>query len=131
LREINEIILHCSASDNPNHDNVETIREWHLENGWNDIGYHFVILQNGDIKEGRKISIVGAHCKGHNSKSVGICLTGYYQFTEDQFDALKRIVLDLCFIYNIPLDSVKGHNFYADKKCPVFNWKTEKVRWIQ
>ena len=56
---------------------AETIRDWHVNgNGWSDIGYHYVIKRNGLVEAGRPVSISGAHAKGHNADSIGICLVG-------------------------------------------------------
>ena len=46
MRTLKRIIVHHSASDNPNHDDIEVIRNWHVnENGWADVGYHFLLSQ--------------------------------------------------------------------------------------
>lgn len=131
MRTINEIILHCSASDNPRHDNIATIKDWHVNgNGWSDIGYHFFIDKKGQIHEGRPLSKKGAHCKGHNSKSIGICLSGLNDFTDEQFESLKILVMDLMFVYGIDLEKVVGHNFHTNKKaCPVFDWQKRRAEW--
>jgi N-acetylmuramoyl-L-alanine amidase len=77
VRSINEIIVHCSATREGQHIPVETIKKWHTEGrGWTDIGYHFYIELDGTIKKGRDIDKTGAHCKGHNRNSIGICYCG-------------------------------------------------------
>ena len=122
MREIKKVIVHCSASDNPKHDNVETIRKWHVdENGWKDIGYHFIITKNGDVHKCRDISEVGAHCKGENLDSIGVCLTGNDNFSPDQYFSLawllNGILNDITTI-----EVVKPHNHYnEDKTCPNFD----------
>ena len=81
MRELKKIIVHCTDSDNEKHDNIETIRKWHVEeNGWKDIGYHYVITKDGSVHQGRELSEVGAHCTGHNMFSIGIALTGKSNF---------------------------------------------------
>ena len=83
MRDINSIIVHCSDSNIKSHDNIETIRKWHVdERGWSDIGYHYVITQDGVVHEGRPLSRRGAHARGHNVGSIGICLTGKSLFTK-------------------------------------------------
>ena len=77
MREINRIILHCSATPEGEHISTETIRDWHVnKRGWSDIGYHFVVLLDGTIEAGRPLDRVGAHTKGHNEDSIGICIVG-------------------------------------------------------
>ena len=76
MRKITKIIVHCSATPEGKDYSVDTIRDWHLARGWRDIGYHFVIYRNGEIAEGRPIEQSGAHCKGENYCSIGICYIG-------------------------------------------------------
>lgn len=129
MRDLNKIIVHCSDSDNPKHDNIETIRQWHTEkpprgNGWSDVGYHFFIKSNGDIEKGRHISVTGAHVRGQNHDSIGICLHGKTNFTDAQFRTLNRLVHSLCFDYGIKINQVFGHrDFDTGKTCPNFDVK--------
>ena len=76
MREINKIIVHCSATREGENYEVAEIRKWHLARGFSDIGYHFYIDLYGEIHKGRDISKIGAHCKGHNRNSIGICYCG-------------------------------------------------------
>ena len=93
LNKINKIIIHCSDSDVEAHDNVQTIRVWHLARGFEDIGYHYIIMKHTeDIGYGRHIGYVGAHCKGYNYNSIGICLTGKTQFTKLQFTGVVSLI---------------------------------------
>jgi hypothetical protein len=83
MRPLNKIIIHCTAT-RPNwwigkspQQKVNEIRRWHVEDrGWADIGYHYLIDRDGTVIEGRPLSKVGAHAKGHNTGSVGIALFG-------------------------------------------------------
>ena len=119
--KINYIILHCSDSDNPKHDNIETIRDWHLDRGFKDIGYQYLITKNGGIFIGRKEFESGAHCKGFNKESIGICLTGRDNFSNQQFDSLSLLVENLCYRYNLDYSKVLPHNhFNKAKTCPNF-----------
>ena len=88
-------VIHHTAS----HDvSVATIDEWHKERGWDGIGYHFVIRQNGIIEHGRLLSKKGAHAKGRNNW-VGIALTGYDTFTREQIDSLRTLIETLKINY--------------------------------
>ncbi|MFP4046872.1 MAG: N-acetylmuramoyl-L-alanine amidase [Bacteroidales bacterium] len=106
-----KIILHCSASS---FGNAALIAKWHVqERGWSGIGYHYVILNgwltsnlynpffNGHIETGRpldddpvvKNSEQGAHVRGHNYNSVGICLIGNSgNFTDEQLNSSLELV---------------------------------------
>ena len=125
MRKIDTIVIHCSAS----HQNVDVndIKMWHLERGWRAIGYHYVITANGEVQEGRPIEKIGAHVKGHNSTSIGVCWVGGYQGVDNRTDAQKLAMRDLCmkllFEYNVPIKNLKGHCDFkgVTKTCPNFD----------
>ena len=75
-RVITEIIVHCSATPEGKDYTVQDIRRWHKQQGWSDIGYHYVVYRNGHVEPGRDVDISGAHCVGHNAHSIGICYVG-------------------------------------------------------
>jgi len=126
--KFNKIILHCSDSDIPAHDNVQVIRSWHLQRGWNDIGYHYYINYFGDIFLGRNISRQGAHCKNHNKDSLGICYGGASGPNVKQLLAMKRIIHAGHILLDIPLNEVYGHyHFNSGKTCP--NFDVDKINW--
>ena len=76
MRPLNRIIIHCSDTTASQDIKASDIRQWHIERGWSDIGYHFVIRRDGLIDLGRDISTKGAHAKGHNHDSIVVCLVG-------------------------------------------------------
>ena len=76
MREITEIIIHCSATKEGMDFRAKDIDAWHKAKGWAGIGYHFVIDLDGTIEQGRPINQVGAHCYGHNKNSIGVCYIG-------------------------------------------------------
>ena len=117
MRQIYQHIIHCSDSY---HGDVKSIRQWHMERGWLDIGYHFVIKKDGVIEIGRPLDQVGAHCKGKNLYSVGTCLIGKKDFTQAQFRSLKKLNVMLEKLF--PEIEVFAHYaFNADKTCPNFD----------
>lgn len=75
-RAITEIIVHCTATPEGQDVTINQIKRWHLDRGFNDIGYHYVIYRDGSIHQGRAEEIVGAHAVGHNAVSIGICYVG-------------------------------------------------------
>ena len=115
-KETNKVIIHCSDSDHAHHDNLETIRKWHVEeNGWADIAYHFVLTKDGNIHCARDLALVGAHCKGQNHDSIGICLTGKHEFSKEQFEALRVCMNSLYVVYpNLADNRVFGHHDFDD-----------------
>ena len=76
MRTITLIILHCSGTKTTQHYTFSQCKADHLRRGWKDIGYHYYITRDGQVHEGRPLSEVGAHCKGHNQHSIGICYEG-------------------------------------------------------
>ncbi len=117
-REIKKVIVHCSDSLTGD---VETIRQWHLRKGWDDIGYHFVIPQSGQVQAGRLEMAIGAHCEGQNKDSIGVCLVGKLQhFQPIQFDVLKDLVCELCRNYGLTHEQVFAHYEFDQhgKTCP-------------
>ena len=125
MRNVNKIIIHCSASDNKNHDNIETIRKWHVqERRWKYIGYHYIITKDGIVHICRPIHKSGAHTRGHNKKSIGICLTGLNEFSKEQFESLKELTNELKREFGIINSNVFPHNhFNKNKTCPNFDIK--------
>ena len=91
-RKVIKVFLHCSDSDIPEHDNIETITRWHVdENGWTYIGYQYVITQDGVVHKGRSLEIQTAAQYPFNRDTIAICLTGRYEFSEAQYDSLREL----------------------------------------
>lgn len=132
MREIDKIIVHCSATPESRDVSVDEIRDWHVNgNGWSDIGYHWVITLDGSIEKGRHESRSGAHAKGHNSRSIGVCYVGGVDSamkpkdtrTDAQKEALHCLLIDLLKRY--PNAEIIGHRDVSSKACPSFDAKTE------
>lgn len=132
-RNITEIIVHCSATPEGKDYTVNDIRKWHKAQGWSDIGYHWVVYRNGSIHAGRDESIVGAHCSGHNTNSIGVCYIGGMDSnnkkpkdtrTEAQKEGLIKILKELKVKY--PKAKIYGHRDFTNMKaCPSFDAKSE------
>ncbi len=133
MRKINKIILHCTATPQGREVSVSTIRKWHLQRGFNDIGYHFLIHIDGKIERGRSIKEPGAHTRLQNKNSIGICYVGGMSKdmkkakdtrTQAQKDSLIKLMHELIYKYNKDM-TIHGHNEYANKACPSFNVQEE------
>lgn len=131
-RNIKEIIVHCSATPEGKDFTVADIKRWHLARGFSDIGYHYVIYRDGSIHTGRDESIIGAHCTGHNTNSIGVCYIGGCVSngktpkdtrTEAQKVSLLRLLRELKKKY--PEAKVYPHYKFAAKACPSFNAEEE------
>ena len=136
-RDIHEIIIHCSATKASQPVTREEIRAWHLARGFNDIGYHYIIHQDGLVEMGRPEARIGAHAEGHNTGSLGVCYIGGLSDeggakdtrTPEQSSALTNIVTELCRKYPT-IKQVSGHNQYSTKACPSFIVKNDPVSHI-
>lgn len=126
MRTIDRIIIHCAATPPSLDIGAAEIDQWHREKGWDGIGYHYVIRRNGEVEPGRPVSRAGAHTKGHNATTIGVCLVGGVNgkgeaeanFTPAQWAALRAVVLTLHHAFGA---GVHGHREYAAKACPSFD----------
>lgn len=76
VRKINLIVIHCSATREDRTFSEQDLEVCHRRRGFNGIGYHFYVRKNGDIKTTRPIDRTGAHARGFNAGSIGICYEG-------------------------------------------------------
>lgn len=118
-QSVRYIVVHTADYGGPNCD-AEMINGWHVrERHWPGIGYHYVILNekhedwpDGTVQACRPIDRAGAHVKGMNLMSVGICCVGQGDlrpFTEPQMESLTALVIDLMRRFDVPLEGVIGH----------------------
>lgn len=126
------IVVHCSATQAKADIGAADIDRWHRGQGWQTIGYHYVIRRNGTIEEGREEDKIGSHVQNHNADSIGICMVGGVaadgktaenNFTQEQFASLKQLVARLKTKY--PRAVVQGHRDFpnVNKACPSFEVK--------
>tara|TARA_R110000751_G_scaffold73954_1_gene149643 strand:+ start:1452 stop:1868 length:417 start_codon:yes stop_codon:yes gene_type:complete len=137
VRYLRRIIIHCSATREGEEVSVETIRNWHTSppRNWSDIGYHFVIGLDGTVFQGRPIDKQGAHTRGQNADSIGICYIGGVDkdlnpkdtMTEIQDISLLELVKSLRLIFGEL--NLHGHNEYSSKACPSFDVQ-EKYKFL-
>jgi len=125
---IKKIIIHCSDS---NFGDVKLIDKWHKERGWSRCGYHYVITNgiieagksydpemDGKVQQGRPLDQIGAHCKGHNEDSIGICLIGKHHFTGKQlYGSLPDLIFQLK-VLGVFASNIFGHCEFSAKTCP-------------
>ncbi|MCX7777944.1 MAG: peptidoglycan recognition protein family protein, partial [Armatimonadetes bacterium] len=118
-RKVNEIILHHTwrptASQYKGKQTIQAICDYHVrEQGWGDIGYHFLIAPDGAIWAGRPVGQSGAHTRGRNAHSIGVCLIGNF----DEEELTERQRLSLIIVLNALLERFKltaeDINFHRD-----------------
>ena len=145
MRKINEIIIHCSDTQEGCDVTAGDIRRWHTTPrekggpGFRDIGYHEVIRLDGTVEYGRPYADTGAHCSDHNQHSIGICYIGGRHLkdnghwawddtrTEKQKEALKQRCAFHLRKWKLTPDCIHGHNEFAKKACPCFNVR----QWVE
>ena len=134
-RKIDTIVLHHSAS--PPDTTLEEIRRWHtVDRGWRDVGYHLLLRLCPDgsteLLTGRPHDDddeidpweMGAHVRGHNHHSFGVCSIGNWSKQEMPPGMREGVVLllaDLCMRWELdPLEAVRGHREMsgASTECP-------------
>lgn len=145
MRQINEHIIHCSATHptwakgSPTTAKIDEIRRWHTGQGWSDIGYHYVIDRDGTTLPGRPVAREGAGVKGHNTGTIHTCLLGGHgasaddafedHFTNAQNAALRAHIRNMDRTFGTL--HLSGHNEYAAKGCPGFRvrpWYKERPK---
>lgn len=127
-REVRRVFLHCSASDADGDDYkgeqlVHTIRAWHLQRGWSDVGYHYLIDMDGLIVTGRPLDRIPAAQRGHNTGSVAIMVHGLTRFSDAALGAVRA----LCAAINAAHGgrvTFHGHREVSTKACPVFDYRS-------
>jgi N-acetylmuramoyl-L-alanine amidase len=131
MRQIDKIIIHCSATVEGKDFKASDIDAWHKKRGFKCIGYHYVVDLDGTVEKGRDENIVGAHCASHNTYSIGVCYIGGLDKnkkpkdtrTLEQKQALLKLLKELKCRY--PKANIYGHCDLANKACPCFDAREE------
>lgn len=135
------LVVHCAATKPTMDIGLREIRQWHRQQGWLDVGYHFVIRRDGTVEKGRDVGVVGSHVKGYNSESLGICMVGGINatgkpennFTPEQFASLDAVLWELKETLYPDAKIVGHHELDPGKACPSFDvqaWLKAKPRDI-
>lgn len=151
-RNVKCLVVHCSATKPGTLVNVDVVDQWHKARGFSKqkqsgryCGYHFLILEDGEIQIGRYLNEIGAHVAGNNSNTIGICYAGGINDkgkgtdtrTKEQKDSLIFVLTQLLNIF--PEAQIKGHRDYSPdlngdgvissnewiKECPCFDAMVE------
>ena len=135
MRTIDHIVIHCSATREDRSLTVAELEENHRCRGFRGIGYHYYIRKDGTVINTRALELVGAHAKGHNSHSIGICYEGGLDShglakdtrTDAQKKAMRELVQDICHRHDI-IDILGHRDTSPDKNG---NGIVEKCEWMK
>ena len=129
MRELTEIIVHCTATPEGREVTKDDLHRWHVKDrGWSDIGYHFLIQLDGTVVPCRPMERDGAHVKNRNKGTVGVSYAGGVDSagkakdtrTAAQKAALTKLLIELLEEYP-SIKHISGHRDYAAKACPSFD----------
>ena len=134
MKKIKYIIVHCTATAEFKDFKAKDVDKWHKQRGWDCIGYHYLIDLDGTIEKGRPETKIGAHCKGFNDCSIGVCYVGGLASdnktpkdtrTNAQKASLLKLIKQLKAKYTNA--KVVGHKDMPNvhKACPCFEAKRE------
>jgi N-acetylmuramoyl-L-alanine amidase len=129
LKKVERIVIHHTQGYDWN---AEDVHEMHINQfGWNGIGYNYFIEKDGTIQTGRGLHI-GAHARGYNDESIGICLAGNYD-DEDLAPIMEQSLYAICIhfmnMFDLTSDDVYGHReCQSPKTCPGLNIDMDKIR---
>ncbi len=127
MRTITHIVVHHNGHPGRT---IDDIRRSHRGFGWIDIGYHFVVHEDGSVHVGRAVGRTGAHARGFNRRTLGVCVVGNgneADFNDTQYTALAALLRALMASFGIPSEHVIGHREVnehvsarnrARKSCP-------------
>lgn len=103
---------------------LRQIQSFHMDTrGWCDVGYHFLVGQDGKVYQGRVETLLGAHVGGNNTGNGGISYIGTFTSvapSQAMFDAGASIIRSISATYGVAIDSsnIKGHRDYSATACP-------------
>ena len=141
MRKINYIVVHCSATREGHVLTPEALESEHRRRGFRTTGYHYYIRRDGTVLGTRSLELPGAHCRGHNKYSIGICYEGgldckgHPKDTRTEWQKHSMRVLILTLLKDYPGCRICGHRDLSPdlngngeiepeewiKACPCFN----------
>ncbi len=135
MRNIKFIVVHHNGVAGRD---ISNIRRTHLAKGWSDVGYHYVITEFGVVQRGRPEAKSGAHARGLNANSIGVCLIGNgnkEMFNVEQWFALEYKLKELCEAYpdakiigHREVNQYVGKQYHTKKSCPGKLMDMDEVR---
>ena len=132
MRSIDLIVVHCSATRCNQRFPVTALIRCHADR-FGFTGYHYYITRDGTVTQTRHEQLIGAHARGYNSHSLGICYEGGLDKEGNPADTRthrqKRALLQLLKTLKKehPAARILGHRDLPNvhKACPCFDAQTE------
>lgn len=128
MGRIERITIHHDAMDAAGFSNagqarqrLSDIRRAHTDNGWADIGYHYVIDPTGTVWAARPVQLQGAHVRDWNEHNLGIMLMGNFMHerpTSQALASLRALVRSESARYRVPAARISTHRELASTACP-------------
>jgi N-acetylmuramoyl-L-alanine amidase len=125
---IKKLVVHVTDTPDNKDFTAANIRQWHLERGWNDIGYHYVVRRDAAIEQGRTEDTIGAHTYGYNKNSFGIVWVGRDRPEPGQYLTLIHLLACLCRKHEIGAKDVTGHREWPNQQRTCPNLDMDQVR---
>lgn len=131
MKRIEALVVHTTAGSRGA--DIEAVRRYHVEHrGWSDVGYHYLVRDNGQVQAGRPETVCGAHALGWNDRSLGVAFAGNHDrypwspaAEQSGIDLLAR----LCLKHGLSASAVIGHRETGAKKsCPGAHVDMDAVR---
>lgn len=133
------IICHHSLTRDSGSVSWGAIRRYHTETlGWSAIGYHAgieLVISGGKLYHetlmGRMWDEIGAHSRGQNGNSLGICFVGNYDLVAPEDEMLvtgSNIIRLWMRLFDISIDEIYGHRDFSTKSCPGDMFDMKKLK---
>lgn len=125
---IHTIVIHYSATYPDAPVTRDTVDKWHRDRGFREIGYNWFIRRDGTLEEGRPEGTLGAHVRGHNDRTIGICFAGgleretgpdvgVWNPTPEQEATMVQLIHDIQRRWPMA-KKVVGHRNLVATQCP-------------
>ena len=115
------LVLHHEAAKGSTAQQIHNYHRYH--NGWAGIAYHYYVREDGTIYRGRPEKMIGGHCFGYNSVSIGVCFEGNFEvetMSQVQLNAGWELIADI--LQRHPGITVRRHKDLNQTACPGRNF---------
>lgn len=100
---------------------IALVRRVHMERGWGDIGYHYIVDRAGRVWAARPLELQGAHVRDNNEHNIGIMCLGNFDIqapSDAQLKAVTRFTRDLRHSHRVPVARIHTHQELVATSCP-------------